>query len=497
MFGFVRRQTGATCFGLGLELTVLVLDSTDTRVVLVSIDTLGIGTSEADELRAQIANVTGAAPEGIVLNWSHTHNAPPANRNILNRSGLLASDGDERHDAYWSLLCDAVTEAATAAVTRLEPAATVWGVGEVDVSVNRREVGPDGTVVHGWNVEGLLDRQVVTLQVRRPDESVIATLVGFGCHPVSVGMDFPGYSSDFPGAMRRRIREWTGGDCAYFQGAAGNVLPRASFLPDEIEAERIGEILALEALHSVSDKFANPTHLTQQSDGSLIPMILFRFEQDPHEDVCLRAAEHQLRLPLQPIPTETELIKMHGEYSQAILAAEQRGAGDAEVYGLKYHEKWVRRTLESVRAGTTHDWVQAQLHAIRIGDGAIVTSPGESFTEIGMAVKQRSPARPTLYAGYTNGAIGYFPTADAYEFGGYEPVYSNRSYGQAATVSPETARLLIEASVTLLESLFPDSPTADLRNLNVSVDLPALPKLPLCRPQFGDYSPPVTAHHPH
>ena len=126
-----------------------------------------------------------------------------------------------------------------------------------------------------------------------------------------------------------------------------------------------------------------------------------------------------------------------------------------------------------------------------------MTSPGESFTEIGMAVKQRSPARPTLYAGYTNGAIGYFPTADAYEFGGYEPVYSNRSYGQAATVSPETARLLIEASVTLLESLFPDSPTADLRNLNVSVDLPALPKLPLCRPQFGDYSPPVTAHHPH
>ena len=40
----------------------------------------------------------------------------------------------------------------------------------------------------------------------------------------------------------------------------------------------------------------------------------------------------------------------------------------------------------------------------------MVFAPGEIFTEIGMAVKERSPA-VTLYAGDTNGLVSYFLTA--------------------------------------------------------------------------------------
>src|SRR5207245_7396354 len=106
------------------------------------------------------------------------------------------------------------------------------------------------------------------------------------------------------------------------------------------------------------------------------------------------------------------------------------------------------------RAGTGSAVVPGSIHAVRIGDGVIVTAPGETFTEIGLAVKERSPGRPTLYAGYTNGAVGYFPTASAYAEGGYEPVYSNRSYGRPATVAPECERLLVETGVRLAETLF-------------------------------------------
>ena len=96
------------------------------------------------------------------------------------------------------------------------------------------------------------------------------------------------------------------------------------------------------------------------------------------------------------------------------------------------------------------------MHAVRIGEGVIVTAPGETFTEIGMAVKERAPGRPTLFCGYTNGAIGYFPTPDAYPEGGYEPAYSNRSYGAPAPVVPESAAQIVEAGVRLAESLFPE-----------------------------------------
>jgi neutral ceramidase len=496
MIGFVRRQEGATAYGLPLEATALVLATESERVVLCGIDTLGIGTPEVDELRARVAEVTGARPAGVLLNWNHTHNAPPSSRSLVARSGLLATPGDEHIDAYWKLLRGRVIEVAAAAAARLEPAAAVWGIGEVDLSVNRRERGPDGSIVHGWLVDGLLDRQVVSLQLRRRDESTIATLVAYGCHTVSVGMDFPGYSSDFPGPLRRRMREWTGGECVYFQGAAGNVLPRVSFVEDEREAERMGERLAIESIRSLSDRTAWPQRLVQHSDGSLIPMLLFRFEQLPERGETLRAAELPVDFPLLPLPDECELQAVIDEYEGEASEAERRGAGPAELCGLLYHLKWARTTLEDVRAGRAAASAAGAIHAVRIGEGAIVTAPGETFTEIGMAVKERAPGRPTLYAGYTNGAIGYFPTAAAYSEGGYEPAYSNRSYGRPAPTAPECERLLVEGGVRLAESLFPEHEPFAGDDWSASGRLPELAHESLQRPATGDYAPPRTARHP-
>ena len=41
------------------------------------------------------------------------------------------------------------------------------------------------------------------------------------------------------GALRAAIREWTGGECVFFQGAAGNVLPLVCFTDSEDEAARM------------------------------------------------------------------------------------------------------------------------------------------------------------------------------------------------------------------------------------------------------------------
>ena len=122
---------------------------------------------------------------------------------------------------------------------------------------------------------------------------------------------------------------------------------------------------------------------------------------------------------------------------------------------------------------------------MRIGDGVIITAPGEPFTEIGMAVKQRSPGRPTLYAGYTNGAVGYFPTPAAYPEGGYEPVFSNRSYGRPAPMAPACERLLVERGVRLAETLFPQCARFEGDDWAASAELPGLPEEPLRRPDTG------------
>jgi len=55
------------------------------------------------------------------------------------------------------------------------------------------------TTILGWNPDHLVDNQVTSLQFRRADESVVATAVNYGCHPVTNGYDMYVYSADFPG----------------------------------------------------------------------------------------------------------------------------------------------------------------------------------------------------------------------------------------------------------------------------------------------------------
>ena len=54
-------------------------------------------------------------------------------------------------------------------------------------------------------------------------------------------------------------------------------------------------------------------------------------------------------------------------------------------------------------------------------DVAIWAAPLELFCEIAMDIRNRSPFPYTLYFGYCNGWLGYFPTKAEFAFGGYEP----------------------------------------------------------------------------
>ncbi len=58
----------------------------------------------------------------------------------------------------------------------------------------------------------------------------------------------------------------------------------------------------------------------------------------------------------------------------------------------------------------------------------------------------RSPFKHTLFAGYTNGTIGYVPTRAAYAEGGYEVT-------QACQVVPDASEQIEEESICLLRSI--------------------------------------------
>ena len=94
--------------------------------------------------------------------------------------------------------------------------------------------------------------------------------------------------------------------------------------------------------------------------------------------------------------------------------------------------------------------VECAVQALRLGDVALVGVAGEAFVEIGLAVKARSPIPHTIFLGYTNGCLGYIPTAAAYEPGGYEVHRAHAVYRLPHTIAPNSADRVIGASLAII-----------------------------------------------
>ncbi|HWV86608.1 MAG TPA: hypothetical protein VNZ62_14255 [Capillimicrobium sp.] len=457
MVGFVRRHEPATSSAGDLEATAVVLEDEDGgRAVVIGVDTLAIQAPEIDALRERIAAATGAPLEAVLVNFNHTHCAPPGCLALARLGGEIDDAGvDPAVAAYVETLAERIVQVARVAASRLEPARPAWGVGVCHESVNRRERRADGRVILGWNPDGIVDPQVPVLQLRRRDGSAIATVVGFGCHTVAVGPDVLAYSADYPGPMREAVRAWTGGECVFLQGAGGNVLPRVGFATGFGPARAMGRRLALAALAAVADRPAWPIRHERRDDGSVNPISLYRPVPSDGGATTLAATALDVAFPLQPLPTADELAEVRADTARRIAQARARGAGPGELNTIRYHAVWADLAEAAMAAGLTEPSVTAPVHALRVGDGAIVTGPGEVFSEIGLAVRERSPAEVTLYAGYTNGLLTYFPSRSAFPHGGYEPGHGNRSFGLPSQVTPECDPILVRTGLEALGRCFP------------------------------------------
>jgi neutral ceramidase len=488
MAGVVRRE-GPAAGRLGhLEVTAAAFSMGSTRVILCGVDTVGIQAPEADELRRRVASATGAGAAGILLNWNHTHHAPPGCRSASGMLGERDPEPAREVLTYIDYLHGRIVEACQLACQRLEPARVRWGLGRIDEAINRRQRDPDGKVTKiGWNPRGLVDPSVPVLQALRMDGSAIATIVGYGCHTVTTGIEYLGYSPDYPGPMRDFVRSATGGECVFLQGAGGNIMPRIAFEGTDRAMRRLGGRLGLEALHAVSDQLAQPGRLREIAFGSGTGLALFRWESSEEPVPRLAALEEAVDFPLLPPPTLEELASLIRKSEQEIDEATKRGATEGELRVLRFHGvNWARRIEKELRGGSPRTCVRGSVHAVRIGDGAIVTGPGEVFAEIGLAVKERSPAEVTLYAGYTNGVVSYLPTAAEFPLGGYETVYANKPFGLPSQVTPDCERILVETGVRLVRSLFPERKPPDALGWLASGRLPEPPP----RPRFERPSPP-------
>jgi neutral ceramidase len=452
MVGYLRRSSGATGYGQPLEATALVLDDGATRLALVSLDVVATAGAFGRRVREAIARAAGTEPHCVLVNSSHTHAAPPMPG--MQKLGGTVREWTEEELNFGESVVHLAASVAELAASRLQPARVAAARTTVQLGVNRRQRVEGGTIL-GWNPDGVCDRDVAVLRIDAVDGRPITTVVAYACHPVVVGPEVPELSSDFVGPLRARVRAWTGGDCQFLQGCAGNIIPLEAFFDHSGPEEDFGDRLALAALHARNLAETVPTEPREAPYASAVPIAIWRREPTGEErDTTLVAAKANVNAPLQEPPTLDEIRALRTELEDRVARLKAEGAPPEAWNPPDIHIGWAKSVEKRILDGTVEREMPALVQALRIGEVGIAALPCELFCELGIAIKQRSSAPFPIALGYSNDLIGYVPTAEEFQYGGYEPTLSQRHMGTPAPYDPHAGEVLVDHAVALIAQLF-------------------------------------------
>jgi hypothetical protein len=433
-----QRGTGAD---MPFFATALVLSGGDERVAILDVDAIGFNKEWTDRILDATTELTDIPRSRIRFSCTHTHSGP----NTF-RLGTI-SEGLDMALSYLDSLPLRIASAVWQAQQNLIPVRVAAGAGTCDINVNRRFRAPDGSIVVGRNWNGAADRTVRVVRFDDLEENPVATVLHYACHGTTMGWQTELFTPDFPGPARQVVERDVGGTCLFLQGATANLGPRRGFTGDCRVYRRLGTILGLEAAKvawSIETLPRLERFVGVQPSGA--PIALYEDTPVETEPFQLQVVQRTVQLPAKkfraPEELEAEAVELRVELNRlrkegtpdqirvATAAATQAG------WRAEYSSNYFGR-----------DTIPWELMVIAVGPSiALVSVPGEPFTETAQAIASQSPFPHTLVSGYSNGGFGYIPTRAAFREGGYEAEATPFSEDAAETLTAEAVRLLNELS---------------------------------------------------
>lgn len=445
LWGARTRET-ADRIHLPLNATALCIENDGTRVLIVDIDVTGLPTPVCDELRAAIHQATGIPIAHVSIGVTHTHSAPVWAAETTNGA---SSDlpGMDMMPGWRKKVREAVVAAAATAFATLKPARFASGYGESEVTVHRRFTTPEGRVVVSPNPGGIRDTTMTVLRFDDLDGNTIASVVGYGTHPIVLAHQNSAISSEFPGALKSAIEALMGGTCLFLQGCAGDQIPFEALTGDVKVAERIGKRIAADAGRALTALSPlNYRDVFSHVVESGAPLGMKQREVLADTPAPVAVAKVTVDLPVRAFePIET--LEARAAETRAEFLALDRSSGDhAKFAEVHFRARRADIMLTMARRAHGTSVVPIEIRAIRIGESVLVSAPMEIFAATGIAIRESSPFATTFIGGYTNGTEGYLPLAESYVEGGYEVEL-------ACYVSPEAEGIFREAAKRLVAGL--------------------------------------------
>lgn len=409
--GYFGREHGSDALFDNLYASAMVLDNGETRLALVCCDLLFLHSETVAIIRHEIHQRTGIPSSQIMLCCSHTHSGPIT---------YVTAQQSTRDRAYVETLVHCIVGAVVAADRQRQPVTLRMGHAQAHIGINRREQLQDGRVILGNNPAGPVDPQVLVARFDSREGYPLAALVNYACHGVVLSGDSYGLSADWPGAMRDTVELETGASCFFIQGACADINPLVSPQRDYAHVQRLGRAVG----------------------GAVIQAWAMAEPVEP-EAWTLAAAQEHLLLPLWQQSGETQPTM------REVVESKLRQSWETFASVLDERFPWAATIQE--RDGLRH--IAAEVQVMRCGPLAITAVPVEPFVEIGLQVKAASALPYTMFAGYSNGCIGYLPVPEAYELGGYEVDTSYIYYHLPAPLAPTSAERVAASCFSLLKQL--------------------------------------------
>lgn len=382
----------------------LCLDDGTNRVMLLSLDLIGLDYDSIKDLRRRLSAITGAPEEGILITCTHTHQGP--HTRMFHRKQALTGEKvfNEDPNSLDSLYMKTLYERLEAAARKMMEGK--WGQyvvgfhsGQCDENRNRRYTTEDNhatfnahrPILHKLTT-GIADHEVGTLVLLGGPTGVAYVVGNWAAHALtahSPGLGGRRISADFPGFYRRYIENETGAKAMFVQGAAGDLVTK----DDECglaAAKRVGEAVATQSILGI--------------------------------------------------------ISMSRCFDRFAIQSPRVG-GVIKPFTSRLRKKW--------RDFYKCDTATFDVQVVAVGDVCFVGLPGEVVCELGLEIKWNSPFARTFIAYLATGYTGYVTPMNLMAAGGYE-AQSHRFASADTLTMVKTAQ---DAMLELRRRIFPDADT--------------------------------------
>ncbi|MFZ2148019.1 MAG: neutral/alkaline non-lysosomal ceramidase N-terminal domain-containing protein [Sedimentisphaerales bacterium] len=353
-------------------------DAQGTRLVIVTVDLLGIPRPLRDWLEKQVNQSYKLPPELLLLNASHTHCGPVVKEvedSIYGDSFYdLTPEQIQRSRQYMETLQHKLLALVGQAIEKLAPARLAYTHARAGFAMNRRLKTERGYQIQP-NPDGPVDHDVPVLRVDSPDGKLRAVVFGYACHNTT--LSFYQFCGDYAGFAQLYLEEAHPEVTALFIAGCGgdqNPYPRGTL------------------------------DLAQQHGRALANGV----------EAALLWRASPIRGPIRSV-LETVTLEFAEPPSRQQL---RQQAQSSDKYERRHAEVLLKELEQKGKIRTEYPYL---VQVIQFDDDlTMIALAGEVVVDYSLRLKAELVGTTVWVAGYSNDVFGYLPSLRVLQEGGYE-----------------------------------------------------------------------------